>query len=43
MAALLARAAMNIVLEWTPPPCTERLQLDDWFLGSSQEVYVKLV
>lgn len=32
MAAVLARAAMNIRLKWSPPPCTEHLWSADWFL-----------
>lgn len=32
--AMLALAAANIGLEWTPPSCPEHSWLDDWFLGS---------
>lgn len=34
LTAMLARAAASIELEWIPPPCSERSQLDDWYLGS---------
>lgn len=34
MAAVLTQAAESFGLEWTPPPCPKRSQLDDWFLGS---------
>lgn len=31
LAVVLARAATNIRLEWTPPACPLLFQLDDWF------------
>lgn len=34
LAAILARATMNIGLEWNPQPCPKNSQLDDWYLGS---------
>lgn len=35
LTTMLSRAAESIGLEWNPPPCPERLRLDDWFLGAA--------
>lgn len=33
LAAILAWAFVSIWLEWNPPTCPKRLQLDDWYLA----------
>lgn len=35
---MFARAAVNMELDWNPPPCPKSSWLDDWFLGSERDL-----